>query len=327
MTYEFVAERELPSFNHFDLTPVTGALGGLVSGIDLTSDLPEQAVDELYRALLEFKVLFFRDQPMDEEQHLTLARRFGTPQGPGSIPQPKGYPMIRHQQYDQSNKIGADINFHADDTFRTYPSKLSILRGLTMPQAGGDTIWVDMEKAFAALSEPTQKFIEGLTAEHSLIRSFGMNTLRKWGAQAVEDMMKRNPPVIHPVVTVHPETGRKSIYVNQLLTSHIIELTPAESDNLLNFLFQHSYKPDFECRFHWEDNSVAFWDNRSTQHRGIGDFHPAFRLMQRIPLADDQRPSFHPEREEKLDFGDVDFIRTEELFDKKPEMVYEERTA
>ena len=106
------------------------------------------------------------------------------------------------------------MNYHADDSFRTYPSKISILHGITMPIAGGDTIWVDMEKAYAGLSTPMQAFIDGLTAEHTLMKSFGMGILKKYGAKAVENMMKRNPAVVHPLVRVHPETGRKCIYAN-----------------------------------------------------------------------------------------------------------------
>ena len=327
VTYEFVSQRKLPEYQHFSAKPVSGALGAELRGVTIAGTLPQPVIDELQQALLEYKVIFFRDQPLDNDVHLAFARRFGMPQGPGAIPQPEGYPMIRRQQYDQYSQIGSDVNFHADDTFRTYPSKFSILHGINMPAAGGDTIWVDMEKAYAALSEPMKVFLDGLTAEHNLLKSFGMGILKQYGAGAVEKMLKRNPPAVHPVIRCHPETGRKSIYVNKLLASHIVELTPAESENLLNFLYGHSYQPEFECRFHWENNSVAMWDNRCTQHRGINDFFPAFRLMQRIPLVDDQRPSLHPEQEAVLQFGDVPYVNTEDLFDTKPEMAYGHQAA
>jgi len=327
VTYEFVAQRQLPVFRNFTVTPLTGALGAEISGVTIAADMAQDVIDELHAALLEFKVIFFRNQPLDNELHLAFARRFGMPQGPGAIPQPEGYPMIRRQQYDQYTQIGSDVNFHADDTFRTYPSKFSILHGIRMPAAGGDTIWVDMEKAWAALSQPMQAMLEGLTAEHSLLKSFGMGILRQYGAGAVDKMLKRNPPAVHPLVRRHPETGRKSIYVNQLLTSHVVELTAEESENLLQFLFRHSYRPEFECRFHWKDNSVAMWDNRCTQHRGINDFFPAFRLMQRIPLVEERRPSLHPEQEAVLGFGDVPYVNTEDLFDTRPELAYGHRIA
>ena len=327
MTYEFVSQRSLPTYRHFSIRPVSGALGAEIHGISIAGDLAQPVIDELHQALLEFKVIFFRDQPLDNDRHLAFARRFGTPQGPGAIPQPEGYPMIRRQQYDQFSKIGSDVNFHADDSFRTYPSKFSILHGIDMPKAGGDTIWADMEKAYAALSAPMQAFLDGLTTEHSLMKSFGMGILRQYGVQALGNMMKRNPPTIHPLIRVHPETGRKSIYASELLTERVIELGAKESENLLQFLYRHSYSPEFECRFRWENNSVAMWDNRCTQHRGINDFFPAFRLMQRIPVVEDQRPSFHPETEKVLQFGEVPYVNTEELFDTRPELAYGHTTG
>ena len=327
MTYEFVSQRSLSGYQHFRIRPVSGALGAEIHGISIADDLPQPVIDELLQALLEFKVIFFRDQPIDNDSHLAFARRFGTPQGPGAIPQPEGYPMIRRQQYDQSSRIGSDVNFHADDSFRSHPSKFSILHGIDMPLAGGDTIWADMEKAYAALSAPMQAFLDGLTTEHSLMKSFGMGILKQYGSKALDNMMKRNPPTIHPMIRVHPDTARKSIYASELLTDRVIELTPQESDNLLQFLYRHSYSPEFECRFRWENNSVAMWDNRCTQHRGINDFFPAFRLMQRIPLVDEQRPSFHPEQETPLQFGDAPYVNTEELFDTPPELAYTHTTG
>lgn len=129
------------------------------------------------------------------------------------------------------------------------------------------------------------------------------------------------------MIRVHPDTGRKSIYASELLTDRVIELTPQESENLLQFLYRHCYRPEFECRFRWENNSVAMWDNRCTQHRGINDFFPAFRLMQRIPLVDERRPSFHPEQEQPLQFGDAPYVNTEELFDTRPELAYGHTTG
>ena len=323
MSYLFISQREMPSFRHFEVEPMSGALGATLSGVDLADDLAQDVVDEIYQALLEFKVIFFRDQGFDDAQHLRLARKFGMPQGPGSIPQVEGYPMIRLQRMDEYQTIGGDVNYHSDDSYRDYPSRMSILRGLTMPIGGGNTIWCDMEKAYAGLSKPMQEFLEGFTAEHTLSKNFGQGILEGGGAKAYEDMMKRNPPVVHPVVRRHPETGRKCLYVNQMLTSRIMELGKEESDALLEMLLKHSYKPEHECRFFWRDNSVAIWDNRCTQHRGINDFSPAFRLMHRIPIIDDRRPSLYPDNEERLQYDkNADFILVEDLFVNKPELTY-----
>lgn len=309
-------------YAHFRAEPLSGALGVELLGGNLGGSLPDGAIAEIHRALNEFKVVFFRDQPLDDESHLALARRFGIPQGPGAVPSVDGFPMMRHQQYDQHGRMGSDVNFHSDDSFRDYPSKYSILRALKVPDHGGDTIWVDMEKAFDALSPAMQAFLEGLTAEHTVGTELGLNILRQGGGKAYDDMMRRNPPVTHPLIVTHPETGRKCIYASELLTSRVLELSKTESENLLKFLFTHSYQPQFQCRFRWHDNSIAMWDNRCTQHRGIDDFYPAFRAMRRIPLVCDQRPSRNPAAEPVKDFGGVDMVRTEELYLRKPELAY-----
>jgi taurine dioxygenase len=309
-------------YRHLEARPLSGALGAELSGINLAGQLPDAAIEEIHRALNEFKVVFFRDQPLDDETHLALARRFGIPQGPGAVPPVEGFPMMRHQQYDQHGRMGSDVSFHSDDSFRDYPSKYSILRALKVPDTGGDTIWVDMEKAFEALSPALQGFLAGLTAEHTVGTELGLNILRQAGGKAYDDMMRRNPPVTHPLIVTHPETGRRCIYASELLTSRVLELHETESDNLLQFLFQHSYQPQFQCRFRWYDNSVAMWDNRCTQHRGIDDFYPAFRAMRRVPVVCDQRPSRDPATEPVKDFGTVDMVRTEELYLRKPELAY-----
>ncbi|ARN73225.1 TauD/TfdA family dioxygenase [Oceanicoccus sagamiensis] len=325
MSYQFFSEREEVQYQHFSIVPASGALGGIVSGIDLNTQLTDAAFKEIYSAFLDFKVLFFYDQAMTPEQHITFARRFGLPQGPGAVPQLEQYPQIKEQIMDEYSSIGSDVNYHADDSFRDYPSKMSILRGLKMPQGGGNTIWVDMEKAFDTLSEPMKKFLEGLSCVHNLDKTFGRGILEGAGAQAWEDMMKRNPPATHPLVITHPETGRKSIYASQLTGVRIPELSEKESDTLLAMLFEHAYQPEFQCRFSWQDNSIAMWDNRCLQHRGINDFSPAYREMNRIAIIDTIRPSTNPSAQTPLQFdANAPYINVDELYDSanKPEMSY-----
>jgi taurine dioxygenase len=325
MSYQFYSQREPTNFKHFTVTPVSGSLGGLIEGLDLTTNLSDEAFNELNSAFLEFKVLFFRKQPMTPAQHLAFAKRFGMPQGPGTIPQVDGYPMIRRQQQDEYSSVGSDVNYHADDSFRDYPSKMSILRGLDVPPGGGNTIFCDMEKAFDTLSEPMKVFLEGLTCEHNLDKTFGRGILDGGGGKAWEDMMKRNPPAIHPLVVRHPETGRKCLYANEMASVRILELSQQESDTLLEMLFKHSYSPEFECRFYWENDSIAMWDNRCLQHRGINDFSPAFRFMHRIPIITTRRPSLNPDQEPELEIDySQPYIKTDVLFDVKPELSYDD---
>lgn len=325
MSYQFFSERDESDYRHFTIAPASGALGAVVSGIDLNTELSDSAFNELYSAFLEFKVLFFRGQPMTPQQHIAFARRFGIPQGPGAVPQLERYPQIKEQIMDEYSSIGSDVNYHADDSFRDYPSKMSILRGLNMPAGGGNTIWVDMEKAFDTLSAPMKLFLEGLSCIHNLDKTFGRGILEGAGAQAWEDMMKRNPPATHPLITTHPETGRKSIYASQLTAVRIPELSEKESDALLSMLFEHAYQPEFQCRFSWEDDSIAMWDNRCLQHRGINDFSPAYREMNRVAIIDTLRPSTDPSAQTPLAFDPKsDFVNVDQLYDpaNKPEMTY-----
>jgi taurine dioxygenase len=292
----------------FSVAKQAGTLGAEISGIQLNGKLSPDALAELNRALLEFKVLFFRNQKMDDTDHAEFARLVGTPVDADFIPAMDGFPMMTQQRYDEQSRMGSDISFHADDSFHKYPTKMSILRGIDIPPNGGDTLWVNMENIYASLSEPMQNWLEGMTAEHSLAKSFGPKMLADGNGEHFDKMMARNPPHTNPLVIRHPETGNKSLYISELLTSHIHELNREESDLLLNYLCQKAYQPEFECRFHWENGSVAWWDNRCTVHRGIDDFYPAVRVMRRIAIADEQRPALHPEQEPRREIAHLDIV-------------------
>jgi len=329
MSYQFSVERELTDYRNFKAIPASGALGAYIEDINL-NDLSDDAFVELKEAFLEFKVLFFREQPMTEEQHVAFARRWGMPQGPGAVPQVEGYPQIKDQQFDELSSIGSDVNYHSDDTFRDYPSKLSILRALATPPGAGNTIWCDMEKAYDALSQPLKDMIDGLDCVHDLDKTFGKVILEGAGAKGWEDMMKRNPPATHPVAPVHAETGRKCIYPSKLTGKYITQLSDEESQWLLDFLMQHSYRPEFEVRMGWEKDTIAMWDNRCLQHRGINDFSPAFRHMQRVAIIDELRPDRHPETQKPLAFDPtLDYVPVADLYspENKPEMTYGKRTT
>ena len=276
--------------NEITVQPLTGALGAEVTGITLSEPLNDDAYLELRDAWLEHKVLFFRDQEMSPEEHIAFARRFGEVQAPGFVPTLEEYPEIKRQEYDQYSQIGSDITWHADDTFNEVPSRCSVLYALDVPRAGGDTVWVNMEAVYEALSEPMQNFLESLIAVHDLVDTMGPGVLKMHGPEHWQKFRDTTPPVEHPVVRTHPDTGKKCLFVNPLMTSHIKGITEQESEYLLSFLYAHTNQPEFQCRFHWEKNSVAFWDNRCLQHKGINDFFPNHRLMHRVAIADDQRP-------------------------------------
>jgi taurine dioxygenase len=309
-----------PSYQYLEYTQLAGALGAEVSGVQLNGQLDEAVVAELKQALLDFKVLFFRNQKMDEQGHADFARLVGTPVDSDFLPAVDGFPMLTQQQYDENSRMGADINFHHDDSFHKYPTKMSILRGLDIPSNGGDTVWVDQEKIYDSISEPIREMLEGMTVVHSLAKSFGQLMLEQGSGTNFDKMIKRNPPHTHPLVIRHPDTGRKCFYVNELLADHIPELSREDSDLLLDYICQKAYRPEFACRFRWETGSVAWWDNRNTVHRGIDDFYPSTRVMQRIAIADEQLPSLHPDQEVRRDFSNLEIVPCNSLDDEDAQL-------
>jgi taurine dioxygenase len=290
MPYEFFAKREDPEFDSFVAEPLGGSLGATLNGIDITAPFDEHAAEEIRQALVHYMVIFFRNQHLTPKQHVRFAEIFGEVQMGGTIPRLEEQPEIKKQEYTQQSQVSGDVNMHADDTFVEIPSRCSILHGVKMPRAGGDTLWINCEAAYAALSQPMKDMLEPLKAEHNLSAKFGNI------APGVEDpemkvkIYKHYPPVEHPVFRTHPVSGRKCIYVNEMVTTRIIGLDPAESDVILDYLIQHLKNPIFQCRLHWEDDTVAVWDNRSVQHQVLGDFQPSYRLNQRIAIQDDARP-------------------------------------
>ncbi len=278
------------NYTRIDVHPVSGALGAEISGVRLAESLDDETFKELRDAWLTYQVLFFRDQELTPDQHVAFAGRFGEFQKPGFVPTLEDQPNIRKQEMDEYSKIGSDVTWHTDDTFLETPSMGSVLYALDVPEAGGDTVWINMYRAFETLSEPMQAFISPMTAIHDISATMGIGILRNYGAEAWQKLRSSTPPVEHPVVRTHPETGRKSLFVNPLLTSSIKGLSEPESRMLLDLLFQHMQQPENMCRFRWRKHSVAFWDNRSTAHKGVNDFYPAHRLMHRVAVADTERP-------------------------------------
>jgi len=313
---EAVAYNSAIEYSHIKCEPLAGALGAEVSGVRLNGALGEGVMTELNQALLQYKVLFFRDQAINDEDHAGFARLVGTPVDADFIPALEGYPMMTRQQYDEDSRMGSDVNFHHDDSFHKYPTKMSILRATDVPEYGGDTIWVDMEKVYASLSQPLQEFLEGKTCEHSLAKGFGRTMLEQSSGASFDKMMKRNPPHTHPLIIRHPDTGEKSVYVNELLTNRINELDQDESDLLLDFICRKAYRPEFSCRINWKNDSVAWWDNRCTVHRGIDDFYPALRVMKRVAIADEQQPSLFPAEAPKRDIAHLDIVPCNSLDDE-----------
>lgn len=268
------------SYRTIKVSPLNPVIGAEISDIDLTRPLSNEQTDELKLALAEHLAIFFRDQPIDFENHKALARKFG---GIHIAPSTAAWRVPDHPEVtiihaDEKSKFVAGEDWHSDMSCDPEPPLGSILHMHTVPDSGGDTVFSNMYAAYEALSERMKALLDGLTAMHDALVGFGGIT---------PEGMKL-PRSTHPVIRRHPVTGRKTIYVNKGYTTRINELPKDESAALLAFLFQHVQRPQFQCRFQWRPNSIAFWDNRSSQHSAIWDYFPQTRSGYRIQVLGDR---------------------------------------
>lgn len=274
--------------NRFALSPLTPTIGAEIEGIDLGGELSDEDIAEIYRALLTYKVIFFRDQDISEEQHIAFARRFGELEIHPMTPADQPLPEIFHLRTQPHRKTGADM-WHSDVTWREKPSLGSILRGRIIPEVGGDTMFADMVAAYEGLSPAMKEWVCTLTAVHD------GSVFARVQDKPDSDFLDRFPAQRHPVVRTHPDTGERSLYVNRPFTKHIEGLSDKESAWLLQHLFDQASRPEYQCRFRWRPNSFAFWDNRACQHYAVADYWPEMRAMERVTIVGD-KPFFDPAR-------------------------------
>ncbi len=280
------------SSKHFRLEPQSGTFGAKVTGLDLTQQIAPDAATDLYAAWLKYKVLFFRDQQLTPAQYSALGKVFGKEfMQKGRHPQLEGYPHIWVQAYPlMAEGPISDFTWHSDAAFMDIPLKATALYAVEVPEAGGDTAWSDMAAAYEDLSEKMQNMLSGLTARHDFAHYHLRNLLEQMEPETLAATLKAMPPAEHPVVCTHPETGHKCLFVSELLTSEIVGMKPAESRALLEFLFTHQKRAEFQCRIHWREHSIAVWDNRSTNHKGVMDFGDQPRVMHRWTILGEARP-------------------------------------
>ncbi|MDG3011641.1 taurine dioxygenase [Rhodococcus sp. D2-41] len=273
-------------YERLTVHPLSPTIGAEVDGVRLGGDLDEQMLGELRRALLEWKVLVFRDQDIDRTDQRAFAQLWG---------ELEQHPFFKYTQPGQTDidvvtlakdamTAGTENNWHNDITWHTTPSFGAVLRAVEVPEVGGDTLWTDTGLAYDLLPQDIRDRIDPLVAEHDWIATFG----RHMPAEAVEQLRTHFPPVQHPVVRVVPETGRRALFVNMIFTQRILGIPAEESDELLRLLYRHVQRPEFQCRLRWRPNTIAFWDNRSCQHYASSDYFPARRVMDRISIVGDR---------------------------------------
>jgi taurine dioxygenase len=265
------------------IRPMSGALGAEVHGIDLGA-LTDAQFERIHELMLRHLVLFFPGQEnLTPKAHVALGRRFGEVEVHPFLPKLADHPEVT---LIESDKGGKADEWHIDVTFSPHPPVASILHLVTCPPAGGDTMWSNQYLAYETLSAPFREMLDGLTAIHVL------------KAPEVGELKAE-----HPVVRVHPVTGRRSLYVTRMWTSHIPQLSRPESDLVLQHLFDHSEQPRFTCRHRWDPNTVALWDNRATQHLAINDYD-AYRMGRRVTVVGDRPTGDTPRRPDYERRGD-----------------------
>lgn len=283
-----------PATEGFSLTRVTPTIGAEIADIDLRQPLDEATYMALRRALVAHKVLFFRDQDITPAQHVQLARRFGALEIHPVFPQHPEHPELVLLGGNAQARATENI-YHTDVSWREIPSMGSMLRCVECPPVGGDTIWVNMAAAYAALPEDVKKSIAGLQAVHDIMPAFA----RRMSAEERVANRQKYPPATHPVVRTHPESGEKILYVNEGFVTHLanyaehhaarggFDFRYGQSD-LLHYLYRQAMFPEYQVRLRWQPHTIAFWDNRSTQHYAVQDYFPAVRRMMRATVIGDR---------------------------------------
>ena len=267
---------------------IAGALGAEISGVDLAEGISLQLAADIRKVFLQHQVIFLRDQNLTPAQFLAFAQAMGTPVEYPFVKGLVGFPHIIEVKKLEHETVNFGGIWHSDTTYLDAPPMGSMLLSREVPPYGGDTLFANQYLAYETLSATMQHLLDGLVG----ISSSAKADVSKTREDRIKDGGKEAAPTqydaAHPIVRSHPETGRKALYVNVAHTSGIRGLSDAESSPLLQFLFAHQVKPELTCRFAWEPNAIAFWDNRCTQHNPVNDYHGFRRVMHRITLQGDK---------------------------------------
>jgi taurine dioxygenase len=271
------------------IDPITPTIGAEVHDIKLSGQLDAATMDNIYDALSEHLVLFFRDQLLSPEDQFEFATAFGTPAKPHPVyPHLPGFDRVVLLENDGERPPDTD-DWHTDLTFQPNPPFLSVLYADTVPECGGDTLWSNMYEAFDSLPAELRALVSRLSAVHDM-GAFRNNFINENNdVEALNAGIAKFGSAVHPIAPKHPVTGKQLLFVNRSFTQHIVGMLKADSDRLLEYLFSHLESANFQVRFRWRKGSVAMWDNRCTQHFAVCDYLPAYRRMHRVIIDTDRR--------------------------------------
>jgi taurine dioxygenase len=280
--YKAITEAGLP-YETITVEKLTPIIGAEIGGVALGGPISNCQMDEIHRALAENLVIFFRDQHMTQEQHLDFGRQFGPLHLHPAAPHEPGHPELMIIKADEKSVRANGEGWHSDVSCDVEPPLGSILYIKECPPHGGDTLFANMYAAYEALSDRMKAYLDGLRAMHD-----GEPVYRGMFANDGVADKPNYPRAEHPVIRTHPVTGRKALYVNKGFTTRILGIPPDESEGILRYLYEHMENPLFQCRFRWQANSVAFWDNRCAQHRAMWDYWPHRRYGNRVTVKGDR---------------------------------------
>ena len=276
-------------FKTIQAVPVSRAVGAEITGVDIATDVSEEQLAELKQAYSDFGVIFLRDQDISPDQHIAFARRWGEINVNRFFQPVESHPVIAEVRKEPMQKSNIGSTWHTDHSYDPIPAMGSILYARAVPKLGGDTLFSSMYAAYDALSEGMKKTLSGLRAEHSSRHAFGEQAYVDMDMEDIGGRLGNTDAATqdatHPVIIRHPLSGRPALYVNGDFTVKFAGWTKAESQPLLDFLYQHARQNEFTCRFQWQKGSMAIWDNRATHHCAINDYHGELRLMHRITIA------------------------------------------
>ena len=276
-------------YQTISVTPISSSLGARIDGVDLAS-LQKEQFEEIHRALLDHLVIFIPGQDIDDDHQKSFAGRFAECH-PHPVRKYFGDSETLALVENDADKPPQEDNYwHTDYSFYSEIPDVAVLRAEVVPETGGDTLWANMYAAYDELSESLRGYLESLKAFHDLGPKFEFEMRRTLGDEAADKIVAEFRGAEHPVVTIHPETKRKALFVNPGYTRRIIGLRSAESEALLRFLYSHIDSPSFHCRHRWSPGDVAVWDERSTLHQGPADFYPQHRRLRRV-TAGSRAPS------------------------------------